>query len=49
MIFEEGFDNLAEYEVSLSSSLKAEEWKQWYELFKPLVERSNREILRQVI
>jgi predicted ester cyclase len=49
LIFEEGFDNLADYEVSLSSSLKADEWQQWYEKFKPHVESSHREILRQIV
>jgi len=48
LIFEEGFDNLADYEVSLTSSMKAEEWQQWYEKFKPHVEKSYREILRQI-
>lgn len=48
LIFEEGFDDLGEYETSLSSSMKAEQWQQWYERFKPHVERSYREILRQI-
>ena len=47
LIFEEGFDSLTDYELSLSSSMKTEEWQQWYELFKPNVERSHREILKQ--
>jgi len=49
LIFEEGFDNLADYEISLSSSMKTEEWQKWYERFKPNVERSHREILKQVL
>jgi len=49
LIFEEGFENLGEFEVSLTSSMKTEEWQQWYELFKPLVERSSREILKQMV
>lgn len=49
LIFEEGFDNLTDYELSLTSSMKTEEWQQWYERFKPHVERSYREILKQVI
>jgi steroid delta-isomerase-like uncharacterized protein len=48
LIFEEGFDNLADYELSLTSSMKAEEWQQWYDRFKPHVEKSHREILRQI-
>lgn len=48
LIFEEGFDNLSDYELSLSSSMKSDEWQQWYEKFKPHVEKSYREILRQI-
>ncbi len=48
LIFEEGFDNLADYEISLTSSMKTEQWQQWYERFKPHVEKSYREILRQI-
>jgi len=49
LILEMGFDSLADYESSLGSELNAEEWKAWYEQFKPLVERSHREILKQVM
>ncbi|MFL5772852.1 MAG: ester cyclase [Flavisolibacter sp.] len=49
LIFEEGFDSLTDYELSLSSSMNTEEWQKWYELFKPNVERSHREILKQVM
>ncbi len=49
LIFEEGHDSLAEYEKSLSESMGKAEWKKWYEKFKPLVEASYREILKQVI
>ena len=49
LIMEEGFDNLADYEIALSSGMKAEEWQQWYEKFKPHVERSHREILKQIL
>jgi predicted ester cyclase len=48
LIFEEGFDSLGDYEVSLNSSMKTPDWQSWYERFKPHVERSNREILKQV-
>ena len=47
--FEEGFDSLASYEQSLTSSMKTDEWQAWYERFKPLVERSHREILKQIL
>lgn len=49
LVFEMGFDSLSDYETSLTSELKAEEWQAWYEQFKPLVERSHREILKQVM
>jgi predicted ester cyclase len=48
LILEEGFDSLADYETSLSGSMKTDEWQQWYERFKPHVERSHREILKQI-
>ncbi len=49
LIFEEGYDTLAEYEQSLQQSMSKAEWKKWYEKFKPLVESSHREILKQVM
>ncbi|GAA4742004.1 ester cyclase [Flavisolibacter ginsenosidimutans] len=49
LIFEEGFNSLTDCEAALTGGMKAEEWQAWYEQFKPLVERSHREILKQVI
>lgn len=49
LIFEEGYDSLAEFEKSLSESMRKPEWKKWYEKFKPHVEGSEREILKQVM
>ena len=49
LIMESGFNTLADYEKSLGSSMNEEEWKKWYEKFKPLVESSHREILKQVV
>ncbi len=49
LVFEESYETLADYEKSLSGSMGAEEWQQWYEKFKPHVERSHREILKQVM
>ena len=49
LVLEIGFDSLGDYETSLTSELNAAEWKAWYEQFKPLVERSHREILKQVM
>jgi hypothetical protein len=48
LILETSYSNLAEYEESLNSTLGAEEWRPWYEKFIPLVESSEREILREV-
>lgn len=48
LIFEEGFDSLGDYELSLSSSMKTDEWQHWYERFKPHIESSYREILKQI-
>ena len=48
LIFEEGYDSLDEFEKSLSSELNGEEWQQWYSRFKEHVEKSHREILKQV-
>ncbi len=49
LIFEEGYDSLSEYEKSLQQSMKKADWKKWYEKFRPLVESSHREILKQVM
>jgi hypothetical protein len=49
LIFEEGHNSLADYEATLNDSMATEDWKKWYGQFKPLVERSHREILKQVI
>lgn len=49
LVFEEGYDSLAEYEQTLLQSMKKTDWKKWYERFKPLVESSHREILKQVM
>ena len=49
LIMEEGFNSLADYEKSMSSGMNEKEWQQWYERFKPLVESSYREILKQVM
>ena len=49
LIMEEGFDTLDAFEKSMASSMNKPEWKDWYERFKPHVERSHREILKQVL
>jgi hypothetical protein len=49
LILEEGFNTLADYEQHLQTSMGDHAWKQWYEQFKHHVERSHREILKQVM
>ncbi len=49
LIFEEGYDNLSEYEKSLTESMRGDEWQQWYRQFKAHVEKSHREILKQIL
>jgi hypothetical protein len=49
LIFEEGFDTLADYEKALASGMKEEQWKKWYEKFKLFVLNSKREILKEVL
>ncbi|HKO82223.1 MAG TPA: hypothetical protein VJU78_17565 [Chitinophagaceae bacterium] len=49
IVFEEGYDTLAEYEKSLGESMKKSDWKKWYEKFKQYVASSHREILKQVM
>jgi hypothetical protein len=46
LIFEEGYDSLADYEKSLTGSMDKAEWKKWYEKFKQHIESSHREILK---
>jgi len=48
-IMEEGYDSLAEYEKSLTSGMGDADWKSWYERFKPHIESSHREILKQIM
>ena len=49
LIMEEGYESLADYEKSLGESLHENEWQQWYEKFKPHVDRSHREILKLIM
>jgi hypothetical protein len=45
MIFEEGFDTLADFEDSLTAELQYPERNAWHEKFKGYVTGSHREIL----
>jgi hypothetical protein len=49
LIFEEGYNTLADYEKSLSQEMGTDEWQQWYAQFKQHVESSHREILKQIM
>lgn len=49
LVFEEGYDSLAEYEKALSESMNKADWKKWYEKFKQHVVSSQREIMKQVM
>jgi hypothetical protein len=49
LIFEEGHETLADYEKMLTESMRTDEWQNWYEDFKQHVERSHREILKQIV
>ncbi len=49
LIFEEGYDSLAEYEGTLISALRTDEWQKWYKKFREHVESSHREILKVVM
>jgi len=49
LILEEGFDTLADFDQHLQTSMGGQEFQQWYGQFKQHVERSYREILKQVV
>ena len=49
LIFEEGYNSLAEYEKNLTEGMAAEAWQNWYAQFKTHIERGEREILKQVM
>ena len=48
LILELPFDSLNDYETDLNKELTGEGWKEWYESFKKLVEKGEREILRLI-
>lgn len=48
LIFEEGYESLDAFERELQISMDKPAWKKWYERFKPLVQHSHREILKQI-
>lgn len=48
LVLESTFADLSSYENTLKSHFVRDEWRQWYEKFIPLVNRSEREILSLV-
>jgi hypothetical protein len=48
-IFEESYNSLADYEKSLTEEMDKDEWQKWYNQFKPHIESSHREILKQIM
>jgi hypothetical protein len=49
LIFEQSVDSLATYEESLKSVMAQAEWQTWYASFKEHIERSYREILKEIM
>lgn len=49
LIIELPYVSLADYEAGLKKELGGDQWKDWYERFKPLVRFSEREIMKQVM
>lgn len=48
LIFESPYKTLADFETDLAKEMNAAAWKEWYEKFKPFVNHSEREILKQI-
>lgn len=48
VIMEETFPALADFEKALNEELSAPEFQEWYAKFKPHIDTSYREILKQV-
>ena len=49
LIFESGYDALADFEKELTSDMGKPEWQDWYKKFMEHVEGSHREILKLVM
>ncbi|MBK9109712.1 MAG: hypothetical protein IPM92_15400 [Saprospiraceae bacterium] len=48
LILESRFDTLSEYENRMLGEMQKQSWKDWYQQFKPNIESSHREILREL-
>ena len=46
LIFESGYETLADFEKMLNAEMSAGNWSEWYHRFKQHVESSEREILK---
>jgi len=44
MVWEMTHESLAAYEKSMNNAVNADEWREWYQKFVPLMEESYREI-----
>lgn len=49
LVFENGFDSLADFEKELTRDMAQAEWQAWYVRFKEHVNSSQREILKVVL
>jgi len=49
LVLEQSFNSLADYEKHLQQAMAEQKWQQWYEQLKQHIERSHREILKQVL
>ncbi|MBK8953972.1 MAG: hypothetical protein IPM34_00240 [Saprospiraceae bacterium] len=48
LILEARFSSLSEYENAMFNEMQKPNWKNWYATFKPFVESSSREILKEI-
>lgn len=48
LIWETPASSMVEYENHLEEEFASSEWKEWYAKFKPHIDSSHREILKQV-
>ncbi len=49
LIFEVEFNDLHSYEQTLMQEMSTKPWQDWYAQFIPLIDSSNREILKKII
>ncbi len=49
LIFESGYDTLADFENEMAKDMPRAEWQAWYARFKEHVQSGHREILKVVV